>query len=157
MGREVRMVSKDWEHPKSDRPNREYVPLHTGFNVSVAEWDKENNDWKCGIFPTYADEADRNLSYSEWGGSRPVQEDYMPEFENADYYMMYETCTEGTPISPAFKTQEELATWLCSTGASAFAGQSAGYEQWLNMIKAGLSVSAVFTGGKLVSGVEGGM
>jgi len=49
--------------------------------------------------------------------------------------MMYETCTEGTPISPAFATPEELARWLADNEASAFGGMTASYEGWLRTIK----------------------
>jgi hypothetical protein len=72
----------------------------------------------------------------------------MPDWDDpADlYYMMYETCSEGTPISPAFKTPEELARWLADNEASAFADQTATYEQWLSMIRGpGSSCSAVLT------------
>ena len=76
--------------------------------------------------------------------------------DEATHYMMYETCTEGTPISPAFATPEELAHWLADAGASAFGNQTATYEQWLSTIKRGWAPSAVmlpFIG--IVSGVAG--
>ena len=68
--------------------------------------------------------------------------------------MMYEDTTEGTPISPAFETPEELARWLADTGASAFGSLTATYDEWLNMIKRGSSVSAAIIDGRLVSGVS---
>jgi hypothetical protein len=41
-------------------------------------------------------------------------EEFMPNWpiDQRTHLMMYETCTEGTPISPAFETPEELALWL---------------------------------------------
>jgi hypothetical protein len=79
-----------------------------------------------------------------WGGG-PYTHNYMPEWakDEATHYMMYETCTEGTPISPAFATKEELAHWLADTGASAFGKRVASYEAWLNTIEAGYAPSAV--------------
>ena len=43
--------------------------------------------------------------------------------EERTHYQMYETCTEGTPISPVMETPENLARWLADNGASAFGGQ----------------------------------
>lgn len=42
--------------------------------------------------------------------------------------MIYETCSEGSPISPAFETPEELARWLTD---NSFGSMTATYEQWL--------------------------
>lgn len=71
-------------------------------------------------------------------------------------YQMWETCSEGSPISPPFETQEELAHWLADSGASSFGSRRASYEQWLQMIQAEWAPSAVFTPETgLVSGVEG--
>ena len=80
----------------------------------------------------------------------------MPDWpeEIKTHYMMYETCSEGTPISPAFKTPEELARWLADNNASAFAGQGASYESWLRICKGGYAPSAIIMNGKLMSGVE---
>lgn len=88
---------------------------------------------------------------------RPDPADYMPEFPEgtATGWCMYETTSEGTPISPVFETPEELARWLADTRASTFGYDStATYEQWLQMIGAGWAPSAVATGGTLMSGVE---
>jgi hypothetical protein len=67
---------------------------------------------------------------------------------------MYETTSEGTPISPAFSTKEELARWLENNNSSAFGKSTATYEQWLAMINAGWAPSAIVTSQGLVSGVE---
>ena len=67
--------------------------------------------------------------------------------------MMYEITSEGTPISPAFATPEELARWLSDNEAIAFAGMTATYEQWLRVANGGYAGSAVMTDGKMESGV----
>ena len=73
-----------------------------------------------------------------------------------DGWQMWETTSEGSPISPVFATPEDLARWLADTGASAFGSQGATYEQWLGMIVGpGCSVgSVVLAGGRMISGVE---
>ena len=54
---------------------------------------------------------------------------------------------EGTPISPVMESPEALAHWLADNNASAFAGMTATYEQWLRTIQRGFAVSAVSVGG----------
>lgn len=98
-------------------------------------------------------------TYEWWAGDRPEAPNplhYMPDWpaEQRTHYMMYEDTSEGTPLSPAFATPEELARWLADTGASAFAGETATYEQWLAMIVRGSTVcSAVLTPDGIQSGV----
>jgi hypothetical protein len=71
-------------------------------------------------------------------------------------FQMWETVSEGSPISPVFKTPEELAKWLADNGASAFGSETATYEQWLKMITGpGWSPSAMVVGGVMMSGVQG--
>lgn len=71
-------------------------------------------------------------------------------------WQMWETTSEhGSPISPAFETPEALARWLADTKASAFADQSASYEEWLSMIREdGTAFTMAFVDGECVSGVS---
>lgn len=159
MGREVRRVPRDWEHPREPRGG--LIPLHDGFNKRLAEWDEENakwqeglrSDWKGGWKPL--EENERRMNFSDWDGERPKQEDYMPDWpiEERTHYQMYEACTEGTPISPVMDSPEKLARWLADHEASAFGGQTATYEQWLGMIGEGSAFSAAMIDGEMKSGV----
>lgn len=70
-------------------------------------------------------------------------------------WQMWETVSEGSPISPVFATAEQLASWLAETGADAGAGRTATAEQWLAMIEAGSSLGSFASfNGQLMSGVE---
>ena len=69
-------------------------------------------------------------------------------------YQMWETVTEGSPLSPAFATTEELAHWLADNKSSAFGRETANYDDWLKMIKAEWSPTFAVVDGKLISGVE---
>jgi hypothetical protein len=158
MGREVRKVPADWQHPK-DKHTGSYKPLYEGkkFAERLREWNEENAKWSNGEFPTYASEENKKLTYSEWAGDQPKSCDYMPEWPDSEctHYMMYEDTSEGTPISPAFATPEELARWLTDTGASAFGGITASYESWLRVANGGFALSAVYTPKTgLVNGVD---
>ena len=96
------------------------------------------------------------LMLAKHATERPDPADYMPEFPEGEAtgWCMYETTSEGTPISPVFETPEELARWLADTGASSFGSSTATYEQWLSMIRAGWAPSAVATSEGVSSGVE---
>ena len=97
----------------------------------------------------------------DWAHPKGINEDYlplleeeMPNFRTPSHYQMYETCSEGTPISPVMASPEELAQWLFENRASAFAGQTASYEDWLSVCKGRIAVSGVIVGNKVISGVE---
>jgi len=51
-----------------------------------------------------------------------------------DGWQIWETTTEGSPITPAFATPEECARWAADNGASTFGYQTASYETWLRFI-----------------------
>lgn len=162
MGREVRRVPKNWEHPKDGNGN--FIPLFDGkglgreqkeWDLHAGKWDEGlRDDWRGGWKPREGDEKD--MPFEEWYGPRPCAENYMPQWpeEERTHLMMYESTTEGTPISPAFETPEELAQWLVDNRASSFAHMTATYEQWLSACRAGWTPSAVLDSTGLHSGVE---
>lgn len=164
MGREVRRVPADWQHPKHWTQGlrgmeERYKPLLPGerYQSMVDEWDEECAKWKAGWRPDHCDSAEhRAMTYEQWAGQRPHRDDYMPDWpaEQRTHLMMYEDTSEGTPISPAFKTPEELARWLADNGASSFGNMTADYEHWLRVANGGWAPSMVITNGVMQSGVE---
>lgn len=164
MGREVRRVPADWKHPKHWTPclhgmEERHKPLSPGedYQRLVDEWDKECAKWKAGERPDYCTGESRLLCYEQWAGQRPHRDDYMPNWpaEQRTHLMMYEDTSEGTPISPAFETPEELARWLVDNNASAFGSETASYEGWLRVARGGFACSAVIQDGVMQSGVDG--
>lgn len=165
MSREVRLVPAGWQHPKNSEGH--YIPLRKGsFAQADADWNDGYAAWQRGEIENYAaggpkwkpkpESALECDSYSEWAGGRPSPDDYMPSFAEgtATLLCMYEDTSEGTPISPAFATPEELARWLADNNASAFGGMTATYEQWLATCRGAWSPSMVMQDGKMMSGVE---
>ena len=162
MGRELRMVPADWQHPKNEHGR--YVPLRSGgFADADARWNEGYAKWQEGLVRTFGDDDWKpidpqylNMRFSDWDCARPSPDDYMPDWpvEQRTHFMMYEDTSEGTPISPAFATAEELARWLADNGASAFGDMTATYDQWLNTIQRGWAISAVRVNGQFISGVE---
>ena len=156
MGREVRRVPADWEHPKDEMTGR-YKPLYaSGWAERAKEWDEEREKWERGEFPSYTSEESRSMPYDQYSGRRPYSGDYMPDWpvEQRTHFMMYEDTSDGTPISPAFATPEELARWLADTGASAFGSSTADYEHWLRVARGGWATSMIMADGVLQNGVQ---
>jgi hypothetical protein len=153
MGREVRRVPKDWEHPKKDTGRYQPLMSREFLASTLDEWDSNFEAAKNGT-SKYYETVEEFLK--DYGGSRPNESEYMPDFgDTATYYCMYEDTSEGTPISPAFETPEELAHWLADTNASSFANRTASYVAWLETINMGWALSAVFTPQTgIISGVE---
>ncbi|ORL48623.1 Hypothetical protein (plasmid) [Pseudomonas putida] len=140
MTREVRKVPANWQHPSDGNfPDGKprFDPLFSAnrFISRAAQWDEDATKWELGEFPEEADDNDRALSFEEWDGPRPNPDDYMPLWPESEctHFMMYELSTEGTPISPAFETLEELATWLADNQVCLYANEPTNYEQWLKV------------------------
>lgn len=139
MSREVRRVPASWEHPKDDKGH--HVPHHEHFPYNQEEIEEGLRDgWLDNNPPNYGC-------------------DVMPQWPDAErtHYQMYESVTEGTPISPVMETPEALARWLADNKASAGPYATATYDQWLAMIKAGSSVGSFVMNratGESMSGVE---
>lgn len=136
MGREIRRVPANWEHPKNEKGG--YIPMYEDFPYTQEEIKEGLRDgWLENIPPHYGC-------------------DVMPKWTEQErtHFQMYETCTEGTPISPVMASIESLARWLADNHASAFGPMTATYEEWLAMCKAGNSVSCVIQDGVMMSGVE---
>ena len=131
MGRELRRVPADWEHPKNMYGH--HIPLHDGsygggYVKMAAEWDKNLQEWKP---------REDCLHFDQWDGKRPFSGDYMPNWpeEERTHYQMYEDTTEGTPESPVMANVESLCHWLEDNEASAFGYDPADYDWWMNICR----------------------
>ena len=160
MSREVRMVPADWQHPEGKALLKDFSKRH-------AEWVEGSTKWEQGFEKDYSDyplekwkakDAEADISFEEHYGCEPIASDYMPEWpaSEATHFMMYETCSEGSSISPAFETPQSLARWLADNDASAFGDMTATYDQWLAMIGRGSSAASMVINlntGAAISGV----
>jgi hypothetical protein len=93
-----------------------------------------------GMWPS---EEARKL-YDDWTRTEPP---------SGEGYQIWETVSEGSPISPVFATPEALATHMAGTKWGADKGTP--YATWLNFINGpGWAVSGVMQDGVMKSGVE---
>ena len=77
------------------------------------------------------------------------------EPRKGDGYQLWETTSEGSPVSPVFATPEELARWLTENGATTFGPDTAPYETWLAFIRGpGWAPSMIGSERGVMSGVD---
>ena len=153
MGREIRKVVANWQHPKNSEGR--YVRLQNGADLPshIREWDEQAAKWVVGLRRDYngewiqVEDKFKGKTFAEWYEDRPDPSDYMPVWAETEstHFMMYENTSEGTPISPAFPTLEKMAQWLAENGASAFGESTANYESWLTICREGCSIGAAYT------------
>ena len=177
MGREVRRVPANWEHPVtkdtygSDRSQPMYDQTFAG---AEAEWLADFDRIRGGGAKGYEIEC-YPRGVCQWAKDNlPPDPDYYRPWDDADatWFQLWETVSEGTPVSPPFATKGELAAYLgehgdfwdqsrCKTadwvslwggkpGVSGWGKERA--ERFVN--GPGWAPSMVMQGGRLMSGVE---
>src|SRR5574338_986242 len=114
MRKEVRVVPRNWEHPKDGDNN--FIAKLYGFEKFLDDLKKEIN--KNGLRKTLKEYVVIDIDIY-------MDNDWKDRNLKPELFMMYENTTEGTPISPAFETLEELARWLADNKASSFANMTA--------------------------------
>lgn len=133
MSRELKRVDKDFRWPLKK--------VWPGFRLPISA--------DCPMEDVGQEHEDCPLCY----GGRHIGVYYDPP--HGTWYQMWETVSEGSPISPPCETPEALARWLADNKASASGYRTATYEQWLATIKNGWAPSMLYTPEKgLRSGVE---
>lgn len=127
MGREIRRTPVGWEHPLNRNPHPAWGPdgwdwtgqgrhfkplLDQTWGDAYTEWLNGKRAWESGEDPDRAKYPE--YSYEDWHGRMPDPLDHRPAWpEGIELgYQLYETVTEGTPLSPSFATARELAAFL---------------------------------------------
>jgi hypothetical protein len=120
MGREIRRVPADWEHPKHERcphwPACSTPCFRTlydkDYHSAARMWIADFEAWRRGERP----EVDGY--WWEWDGPPDPEHcrDRAWTDEEATHFQVYETVSEGTPVTPAFATREELVDYLATHG-----------------------------------------
>jgi hypothetical protein len=140
MSKEIRRVPKNWEHPKNE--DGKYIPLYNeSFQTAFADWYDGLQRWLNGQSEDYDDRFYTRdaRGYTEYAGQSPDPEHYRIEDwtdEEAKCYQIYQTVSEGSPVSPVFENLEAMELWLIEQGYGKQAAQ--------NFCKQGWAMSASF-------------
>lgn len=129
MSREIRRVPANWEHPKNER----------GAYINLLELDSYKDylsDWK-------ESRADYDTK-EEWMDAKPDKDDFMP---SGEWYQLFQTVGEGTPLSPPFATKEELVTWLTENEDYWGNARSREAAEWI--VEKEFALSGAIVGGKI--------
>jgi hypothetical protein len=161
MGREIRKVPAHWEHPKTTRWDYRlqkdvecYKPLYDDRDAALKSFAADIE--KMGLAEAI-----------DYHGGGPKSDDYV-DFEGKEptWWQVYETVSEGTPVTPPFATREELVEYLVENGD--FWDQNRRKEGRSSMpcdpwsrenavafvMGSGWAPSMVIDNGKIMSGVE---
>lgn len=162
MSREIRMVPPNWNHPTNDRGNLQ--PMYDRyFGDEFAEWLKNFDRIRAGKIDEierecYAGEGKNELA--EWlrdEGTPPNPIYYRPwKNEEATWVQVWETVSEGTPVTPPFATREELIEYLVKNGDRWDQRRgNGGYsrEQATAFVTAGWAPSMVISGNRMATGI----
>lgn len=122
------MVPPNWEHPTV--PGSGLQPmLDTHYERAAKEWRDGLAAWEGGEREAHRLETGEDYEYWEWTSNPPSKEYYRPwRDEEATWFQVWETVTEGTPVTPPFATREELAAYLAEYGDEW--DQSRGHGGW---------------------------
>ena len=152
MGREIRMVPPNWDHPKQEgRYDDRLQPMfNKTFEEAAADWKAGYAAWERGERPDYCGEESKALEFWEYDDGPPDREYYRPwKDEEATWVQIWETVSEGTPVTPPFATKAELVDYLATNGD--FWDQKRGHGPWKRkaaeeFVEAGWAPSMVMVG-----------
>lgn len=136
MGREIRRVPADWEHPRQQckhspwtggcheakaNGGRCFMPLHNrDYDTEAREWIAAAEKWHRGEPDEHsrAEDMAEHPFYWDWSGPPPDKDYYRPKWTDAEctHFQVYETVSEGTPVTPHFATKAELVDYLVAHG-----------------------------------------
>lgn len=132
---EIRRVPRDWRHPRD--AGGKYIPLFgTPFDKAMREW-KANRS-------VYPDEP----KPVRGAGARPERGSHVPfTLKQATHFQVYEDVSEGTPLSPVFRTKKDILEWCLLVGHRR--------EDAEAFVKLGSVPSLTKIGRKYVEGIHG--
>jgi hypothetical protein len=98
----------------------DYQPMFDQrFEDAAEEWKQEFAKWQAGERPSYytKKEGEPEPEFWEYHGGPPDRDYYRPwKDEEATWYQVWQTVSEGSPVSPPFETKEELIEYLVANG-----------------------------------------
>lgn len=123
MGREIRRVPANWQHPEiEDYRGKRYQPMYERcFESAMNDWLADFDRIRQGNLTDIEKECygEGLAALGAWmNDEKPPNPSYYVPYkpEDTTWFQAYETVSEGTPVSPAFATEDELIQYLCDNG-----------------------------------------
>lgn len=139
MGRQLRKVPKNWEHPKDK--NGKYIPMYNIYYGDVLkEWLENHEKWEKDAHPDLIKNPALKENYSFYAMWEPFPDPnhYLTKkyTENElTHIQLYETTSEGTPISPVFlKEKFDTLCEYAATYLTVFADFKVTKDEWKAML-----------------------
>jgi hypothetical protein len=148
LNREVRRVPRDYEPPRDER-GRPHPCFDAFYEVALREWGVGRERWNSGDDP---DREGRSYTWEEWHGDAPDPDYHYPgERWSEDAEMgirMYETTTEGTPISSWYPDTRAGRRMMARELAAADTGITSDLSEanWLAVIEGQVAARNIGTG-----------
>lgn len=167
MGREIRRVPPNWEHPRYTKENSrresdigEYMPMmDKTYAEAVRVWKEGYAEWEAGTHASKKFYTEDNADTQYWEYDTPPDRDYYrPQFTaEPTWFQVYQTVSEGTPVTPPFATREELVDYLVANGD--FWDQHRGRGGYTRaqaeaFVRDEFVPSMIVSGGKVYEGIE---
>jgi hypothetical protein len=87
------------------------------FEDAAREWLDKAIAWDNGTDPDCAEHKATHPFYWQWSNMPPDPTYYRPKWTSEPtHYQVYETVSEGTPVTPHFATKAELIDYLVEHG-----------------------------------------
>lgn len=125
MGREIKRVPMDFDYP--------LCRVWYGYQITFCHEEYGEGCERCREFARVMgipmDEYFPDMPCPDW------KKHFKIDPPTGEGFQLWETTSEGSPVSPVFRTAEELAEW-CAENATVFADDKASAEDWMKMIQA---------------------
>lgn len=144
MGRTIRKVPANWEHPK--KRDGSWQPMRDQFyGDQLNEWLENNRKWEDGTHEDLINKIttkDEYPFYALWSSNAPDPHYYQHrKYSESEltHIQLYEDTSEGTPISPVFRADQfdELCQYAADN-CTTFRSSKTTKENWEKMLSDGL-------------------
>jgi hypothetical protein len=153
MGREIRRVPANWEHPKNEEGH--YLNLHFDIIGSIDSIIEDMKEYKSLVaeflksgkvkrYDQFFEDFEELTEYLFAEEDHTYLTKFMP---NGEWYQLYQNVGEGTPLSPPFETKQELVDWLSNN--KDYWGNQWTREGATHIVEVGHALSGIMAGGKI--------
>lgn len=155
MGREIRNVPANWEHPKNN--SGKYQPLMANYVRALEHYKDDVEEFIKHIAEVLSDKSETIIYKQKFTDPQkvftylteddqltiPNIKDYMP---SGSWCQLYEDVSEGMPLSPPFATKQKLVEWLSNN--EDFWGSEWSKEAAQDIVETGFAMSGVISNGR---------